>query len=330
MIAFAARELGLDPTFLVGGEVPQLGGNAGPGGGELLVAEADESDGSIEALRPLVAVVANVELDHHAHFSGEEELRALFAAWTLAVPATGAVVLGDGVDLPAQAPVARFGFDEAADWRISGLELEPGASGFWLDRPDGPPLHVRLAVPGAHNAQNAAGAIAALAVAPPALDAGDVAAVLGRFRGAGRRLEARGSVAGARIVDDYSHHPTEIEAAISAAHSLAGRVLVAFQPHLYSRTRHLAREFARALTSADAMCVTEIYPAREQPIDGVTGKLIVDAACELRPGAPIGWTPELDDAAAFLARRCRDGDAVVTIGAGDVGRVARRVLELLR
>jgi UDP-N-acetylmuramate--alanine ligase len=327
MIAYAAVELGLDPTFLVGGEVPQLGGNGGPGGGDLLVAEADESDGSLGLLQPLVAVVCNVELDHHAHFASERELWDLFAAWTAGVPAAGAVLLGDGVDLPAQAPVARFGFDEVADWRISGLELEPGGSGFWLDRPDGPPLQVRLAVPGAHNAQNAAGALAALALAAPAADAVDAAAALSRFRGAGRRLEPRGSVNGARIVDDYSHHPTEVEAAIAAARAeRPARLLICFQPHLYTRTAALADRFGAALAAADGVVVTDVYPAREQPIAGVTGELVADAVRRHRPGLPLVYVASLDDAAAILREHLRDGDLLLTVGAGDVRRVGDLLL----
>ena len=192
MIAYAATRLGLDPTWLVGGDVPQLGGNAGPGGGELLVAEADESDGSCALLRPQIALVTNIELDHHARFDSEQALRALFAEWVAGVPADGVVLLGDGVDLDAVAPRAWFGFDERADWRITAFEGNGGGSRFWLRVPSAPPVRVELELPGRHNAQNAAGAVAALVAA--GASAADAAAALREFEGAGRRFERRGSV----------------------------------------------------------------------------------------------------------------------------------------
>jgi UDP-N-acetylmuramate--alanine ligase len=246
MIAYAARQGGLDPTFLIGGDVPQLGGNAGPGGGSLLVAEGDESDGSLALLRPRVAVVLNVELDHHARFASQAELMELFRAWVADVPASGAVILHESVDLESDALVQRFGGGDV-DWQVSGIEPGPDGTGFWLRTPDGTPLHIVLSVPGAHNAGNAAAAIAALS-AGMGVEPADAAAALQGFRGAGRRFEPRGEVGGARIVDDYAHHPTEVEATIAAARAQgAGRVVVCFQPHLYSRTAALAGRFGRAL-----------------------------------------------------------------------------------
>lgn len=284
MIAFCLQRLGLDPAFLIGGEVSQLGGNAGTGEGWLVV-EGDESDRTVEQLRPEIAVVTNVELDHHTTFASRAELEEMFERWLAEVPKV-----------------------------VRGWEL-PAAS---LD----------LALPGEHNLRNAACALAALELC--GVSAGEAATVLAEFEGADRRLELVGEAGGVAVYDDYAHHPTEISAALAAGRGLGRRLLVAFQPHLFSRTRHLAREFAYALRAADAVCVTEIYPARERPVDGVSGKLVVDALAEQRPGASLGWMPELDAAARFLARRARPGDAVVTIGAGDVDRVAGRVLELLR
>ena len=325
MIAYAATRLGLDPTWLVGGDVPQLGGNAGPGGGDLLVAEADESDGSCSLLRPRIAVVTNIELDHHARFGSEDELRALFAAWVAGVPADGVVLLGDDVDLDAVAPRAWFGFEEQADWRVTAFEGNGGGSRFWLRVPSAPPVRVDLRLPGRHNARNAAGAVAALvaAGASPA----DAAAALRDFDGAGRRFERRGSVAGADIVDDYAHHPTELAAAIEAARAQSpGRVLVCFQPHLYSRTAALAGRFGEALAGADEAVVTEIYGAREEPVPGVTAKLVVDAVAERRPGMPLAYEPTLEDAADYLRERVRAGDMILTVGAGDVRRVGDLLL----
>ncbi|MBA3718075.1 MAG: UDP-N-acetylmuramate--L-alanine ligase [Actinobacteria bacterium] len=285
MIAYCLEKLGHDPAYLIGGEIPQLGGNAGVGEGWLVV-EGDESDRTVERLRPEIAAVTNVELDHHTTFSSQAELEEMFERWLADVPRV-----------------------------VRGWELEPAA--------------IELALPGRHNRRNAACALAVLELCGVARD--EAATVLGSFRGAGRRFELVGESRGVAVYDDYAHHPSEVEAAIEAAREASpGRVLAAFQPHLYSRTRHLAREFATALSSADAVCVTEIYAAREEQIGGVSGKLVVDAFAEVSPGATIGWTPELDDAASFLAGRAQEGDLVVTIGAGDVDRVARVLLELLR
>ena len=282
MIAYCLRELGRDPAWLIGAEVPQLGGNAGIGSGWLVV-EGDESDRTIELLRPRIAVVTNVDLDHHSSFASRAEVVDLFERWLENVPT---VVRGD--------------------------ELEPY---------DGP-----LSVQGEHNRRNAAAALAALSLLDVAH--ADAAPVLEGFTGAARRLERRGVAAGVEVYDDYAHHPAEIEATLAALRD-GGRLLVLFQPHLYSRTRHLTRELAAALAQADVVAVTDVYPAREKPVAGVTGKLVVDALTELRPGVPVAWTPTVDEGAAYLARRARPGDRIVTVGAGDVDRAAALALERL-
>jgi UDP-N-acetylmuramate--alanine ligase len=284
MIAFVLSRLGLDPAWLIGGEVPQLGGNAGAGEGWLVV-EGDESDRTVERLRPQIAVVTNVELDHHTTFSSQAELAEMLERWLVHVPEV-----------------------------VRGSELEPA--------------DVELALPGRHNRLNAASALAALEAA--GVDRGEAAAVLTEFRGAGRRFELVGEARGVFVYDDYAHHPSEVAAAVAAAREVSSaRVLVAFQPHLYSRTLHLAREFAQALSGADAVCVTEIYAAREEPLEGVSGKLVVDTLAEVRPGALIGWTPRLDDAVAFLATRAAPQDVALTLGAGDIDGAARRLVEVL-
>ena len=287
MIAFALDRLGLDPAFLIGGTVSQLGGNARAGEG-WLVAEGDESDRSLGLLRPRIAVVTNVELDHHATFASLAEVEALFEGWLASLGSGAAIVRGEDVE---------------------------------------PPPGLELAVPGEHNRRNAACAIAALDAAGVAPE--DSARVLAKFRGAGRRLEAKGAKGGVRVYDDYGHHPTEVAATLAAARSLAGggRVVVLFQPHLFSRTRHLAHELAVALADADASYVTDVYAAREEPLPGVTGKLVVDRLTELRPGMPVGWAPRLEDAAALVAAQARPGDLVLTVGAGDVDRAAPLIFE---
>jgi UDP-N-acetylmuramate--alanine ligase len=279
MIAFALAELGHDPAWLIGGEVPQLGRNAGAGDGWLVV-EGDESDRTVVQLRPEIGVVTNVELDHHATFATEAEVAELFDAWLERTPQV-----------------------------VRGWELEP--------------VEFALAVPGEHNRRNAAAALAALELA--GVDRAGAERALAAFRGVGRRFEHVGESAGVTVVDDYAHHPSEIAAAIAAARErTAGRVLVLFQPHLYSRTLHLAHEFGEALSAADAACVTEIYRAREEPVDGVGGKLVLDA---LRPGLRAGWAPTVEDGVRVIRAWARDGDLVLTLGAGDVDRAARELVE---
>jgi UDP-N-acetylmuramate--alanine ligase len=282
MIAFCLSELGLDPTFLVGGPVPQLGANARVGEG-WLVAEGDESDRSLELLRPEIGVLTNVDLDHHSTFASRGEVQALFEGW---LAQCGTVVRGD--------------------------ELEP--------------VTFELAVAGEHNRRNAAVALAALELA--GVDAPDAAAALAGFRGVGRRLELHGAAGGVTVYDDYAHHPAEIEATLAAARELHpdARIVALFQPHLYSRTRHLAAELAAALAKADAACLTDIYAAREAAVPGVTGKVVLRALAERRPGMWIGWAPAVDDAAEVVVREARDGDVVITMGAGDVDRAAAIIL----
>jgi UDP-N-acetylmuramate--alanine ligase len=282
MVAFCLQRLGRDPAWLIGGDVPQLGGNAGTGAGWLVV-EGDESDRTIASLRPRLAVVTNVDLDHHATFGSRAEVEALFENWLAEVPEV-----------------------------VRGEDLEPY---------DGP-----LGVRGEHNRRNAACAVAALERA--GVSRVEVEPVLADFAGAGRRLEHLGTVAGVEVIDDYAHHPVEVAATLQAVRD-GGRLLVLFQPHLYSRTRHLAHELGVALAVADVVAVTDVYPAREEPLPDVTGKLVVDALAETRPGMPLGWTPTVADGARFISRRARSGDRILTIGAGDVDTAGPRLLELL-
>jgi UDP-N-acetylmuramate--alanine ligase len=282
MISFCLHELGLDPAFLIGGPIPQLGSNARAGEG-WLVAEGDESDRSLELLRPAIGVLTNVDLDHHSTFVSRAEVEELFARW---LDGCGSAVRGDALE----------------------------------------PVSFELAVAGDHNRRNAAAALAALELA--GVDPAEAAGVLARFRGAGRRLEPRDTARGITVYDDYAHHPAEVEATLAAIREMHpdSRALVLFQPHLYSRTRHLAAELAAALSRADAVCLTEIYAAREEPVPGVTGKIVVNALARRRPGMWIGWAPELEHAGPMVARVARDGDVAVTMGAGNVDDAAAVIL----
>ncbi|HET7443763.1 MAG TPA: Mur ligase domain-containing protein [Solirubrobacterales bacterium] len=296
MTVWALREIGADPAFFIGGEVPELGedgaaANAGWGEGEWVVAEADESDGSFLDLKPEIAVVTNVEMDHHSRWGSLAELQGAFDRFTA----------------PARAVVE-----------------------FDLDSP-GPP-DLALAVPGDHNRLNARAALGAIAAA--GFDVEAVAAALAGFPGVKRRLERKGSRGPVSIYDDYAHHPTEVRAALSALReSNPCRLIAVFQPHLYSRTKALAEEFGAALTIADEAVVLDVYPAREEPVGelaGVSGLQVAEAAADRGGGMPVAWTPSADAAERFLVRgleRAGEGTVLVTIGAGDVFRLGEALVE---
>jgi UDP-N-acetylmuramate--alanine ligase len=314
MAAHVLLECGREPAFLIGGELRTAGTNAGWGEGKWAVIEADESDRSFLELDREVAVITNIELDHHSTYAGLGELRAAFAEF--AAPADRRV-LGPGVQLPVES--LSFGIDEG-DVRATRLELTPGGSRFTVD---GVPVVLRVL--GRHNVLNALAALAACRAA--GVDPPEAAPALASFTGASRRFEDHGTTAaGARVYDDYAHHPTEVRAALEAARTLEPKRLIAcFQPHLYSRTRKLAREFGRALALADVVVVMDVYPARERAEDfpGVSGLLVAAAAADAAGGRPVWWLPRSDDAKRMLTGELRDGDVLLTLGAGDVDWVAR-------
>ena len=311
MVVHALRRCGLDPGYLVGGEVRSTGSNAGWGGGVWLVVEADESDRSLLGLAPRVAVLTNAELDHHATYASQRDVDDTFRAF---LDLAEDVVLGDEPGL------TRFRGSVA---RPEDIELEPGGVRFTLDG-----VRVELPVPGVHNARNAATALAACRLA--GADPDQAAAALADFSGAGRRFERMGATAtGAQVVDDYAHHPTEVRATIAAARTLGPRRVVAiFQPHLFSRTRHQHREFGAALALADLVVVLDIYPARERAEDfpGVTGRMVAAAAADAAGGRRVAWLPGFDAAERFLRNELREGDLLLTLGAGDVDALGRRLV----
>ncbi len=320
MAAHALREAGRAPAFLIGGELRTAQTNAGWGTGEWAVIEGDESDRSFLKLDREVAVVTNMELDHHATYRGLAELREAFREFL--EPATSRVV-GAGLDLPGAEGTVTFGIDEGA-FRAERLELHPGGSRFVVED-----TTVDLRVPGRHNVLNALAALAACraaGLAPP-----DAAPALAGFTGAGRRFEEHGrSAAGALVYDDYAHHPTEVRATLEAARTLRpARLVACFQPHLFSRTRMLAREFGRALATADLVVVLDVYPARERAEDfpGVSGLMVAGAAADAAAGRPVWWLPQAEDAQRMLAAELRDGDLLLTLGAGDVDGLARALSE---
>jgi UDP-N-acetylmuramate--alanine ligase len=318
MAAHTLRECGRDPAFLIGGELRSAGTNAGWGEGEWAVIEGDESDRSFLKLAREVAVVTNMELDHHATYRSLGELTEAFADF--ARPAA-LRVLGPGVGLPGDGDRLTFGI-EAGDLRAEAVELTPAGSRFRVDG-----AHVELRVPGRHNVLNALAALAACRAA--GVEPEQAAPALAGFTGAGRRFEDHGTGSGgARIYDDYAHHPTEVRATLEAARTLEPRRLLAvFQPHLYSRTARLRREFGAALALADVVVVLEIYPARERAehYPGVSGRLVAAAAADAAGGRQVWWLPAMADAERMLRDELREGDLLLTLGAGDVDELARRL-----
>jgi UDP-N-acetylmuramate--alanine ligase len=315
MIVHALRGCGLDPAYVIGGELRCTGANAGWGSGEWIVIEADESDRSLLRFEPEIAVLTNAELDHHSTYASRLDLEQTFRTF-MARAASGAVVW-DRPELRALCPPQAVGYDAPEP------VLGPDGSRFqWRG------IEVRLSVPGAHNAINAAGALTAAALA--GADPATAAAALHDFRGAHRRFELLGrTAAGVSVYDDYAHHPTEVAAVLAAARTLAPRRVVAvFQPHLFSRTRALARPFGAALAAADVCAVLAVYPARERPEDfpGVQGSLIAAAAADAGAGKTVAWVPEFGDARRFLSGALRPGDLCVLMGAGNVDALGRSLL----
>jgi UDP-N-acetylmuramate--alanine ligase len=315
MAVHALRGCGLDPAYVVGGELRLTNSNAGWGTGDWIVIEADESDRSLLKLYPEIAVLTNAELDHHTTYSSLAELESTLARFM--ARAGERAVVWDRPRLRVLCPGGGVPFDARQP------QLSPQGSRF-----DWSGVSVSLSVPGAHNCLNAAGALTACALA--GADPAIAAAALADFRGARRRFELLGrTAAGAAVYDDYAHHPTEVAAALAAARTLRPERLVAvFQPHLYSRTRALAREFGVALAAADLVVVLAVYPARERQADfaGVDGRLIAAAAADAAPGAPIAWLPELAPARRFLERTLRAGDLCLLMGAGDVDSLGRSLV----
>ncbi len=344
MIAHSLRVAGVDPAFILGGELPGGGpqggaANAGWGEGGVIVAEADESDGSFLRLSPEVALITNVELDHHSHWGGEKELWEAFRRFCegserVVAPVADLGRLGGGngfalEDGPAGAASGR------AQLLATNIVPAEGGSSFEVEV-DGrsAPLRVRLAVPGHHNVANAVAALGAMQAAGAGSSLPDLdrlAAGLASFPGMARRLERKGGRGGALIYDDYAHHPTEVAACLAAARELPHKRLIAvFQPHLYSRTKALASRFGRALAAADVIGVLDVYAAREEPagdLAGVSGLDVARAAATSAAGRPVLWLETIETAERLLGPQLGPGDVLVTIGAGDVYRLGESLVE---
>ncbi|MFF1421221.1 UDP-N-acetylmuramate--L-alanine ligase [Streptomyces sp. NPDC058280] len=337
MLAVALTELGLDPSYAIGGDLAGPGTNARHGEGEIFVAEADESDRSFQKYDPEVAIVLNVELDHHANYASMDEIYESFETFVGKVVPGGTLVIAadqpGAVELAARVrdlstlKVVTYGEAATADVRVHKVTAR-GLTSEVTVLFDGRFLTFTVSVPGRHYAHNAVAALAAgVALGIPVHN---LASALGKYTGVKRRLQLKGEAAGVQVIDSYAHHPTEMTAdleAMRAAAAPGSRLLVVFQPHLFSRTQELATEMGQALTLADASVVLDIYPAREDPVPGVTSALIIDAA--EAAGAQVTAVHDKTTVPDVIAGMARPGDLVLTMGAGDVTDLGPDVLARL-
>ena len=340
MIAVVLEHADLDPTAVIGGRLSAFGSNARLGNGEYMVVEADESDRSFLKLTPWIAVLTNIDHEHLENYGSFEELQQAFLAFANRVPFHGAVVMcADDPLLGALQPrmtrrVITYGTDAAADISAEAIQLDAFRVRCRVRRRG---THetahevlgtLELSVPGRHNLQNALAAVAVGLELEIPFDR--IATALGWFRGVERRFQLRGDVGGVLVVDDYGHHPTEITAVLAAARAgRPSRVLAVFQPHRYTRTSQLLAEFAVALAAADAVVLTDIYAAGEDPIPGVTVDAVA-AAVRRSGSAPVHVARTLDEVGPLVAELACPGDLVLTLGAGSIGQVADRVVEELQ
>lgn len=333
MLAVTLSTLGLDPSYAIGGDLDAPGSNALHGDGDIFVAEADESDRSFHKYAPEVAIVLNVELDHHANYASMDEIYESFETFagkivpggTLVIAADqeGAAELTKRVRDLGELKVVTYGESEGSDLRIHKITPRGLTSEVTVVL-NGKFLTFTVSVPGRHYAHNAVAALAAgIALGIPAHN---LASAIGSYTGVKRRLQLKGEAAGVQVIDSYAHHPTEMTADLEAMRSAAGdaRILVLFQPHLFSRTQELGKEMGQALGLADASVVLDIYPAREDPIPGITSALIIDAAVDA--GADVRPVHDKGEAAAVIAGMTRPGDLVLTMGAGDVTDLGPQIL----
>lgn len=328
---------GADPSFLIGGELNEIGGNAHYGGGEYLVAEADESDGSLLCLSPRYAIVTNIDLDHLDYYESLEQTAEVFREFIGLIPGDGFVVTcGDdplaksvGADFARSGGrVFYYGRGTGNDYRFASEQSLTDGCGYdvYFGEEKLGPVVTRVA--GLHNIYNS---LAALALGHQlGFPFEDAAGGIAMFKGVRRRFELIGACDGIKVIDDYAHHPTEVRAVIGMASSLApSRVVVVFQPHRYSRSRMLAGAFGESFTGADLVVVTDVYGAGEEPEPGVTGRLIADSIIDKDPGRKLEYIPSRTDLAKSVVPMLREGDMVITMGAGDITRCAREILEIL-
>lgn len=332
MIGKIMTDAELDPTVIVGGIVSGKGTGASLGNGEYLVAEADEYDRSFLAMYPSMAVITNIEPEHLDCYDGQEDMENCFVTYMNRVPFYGLVIY------PADDPITTrlypritrasvsFGFDSGADYQAVDVDLKAGGSKFKLKRRNDLLGEINLKVPGRHNISNALSALAATMELEVPFEKAAVA--LGEFSGIQRRFEIKGTVNDIMVVDDYAHHQTEIRATLTTAKSFDRRVIVIYQPHLFTRTERFYKEFAEALNLADIALLVDIYPAREKPIPGVTSEMIEKYAQEKKFNK-IRYIGVKENCVAEIARISQPGDMIITMGAGTITQMAPALLERL-
>lgn len=327
MLTIALQGADLDPAFIVGGDLVDLERGAAVGSGDLLVVEADESDGTFIELESAAVIVTNVEPDHLEHYGGFEQLQAAFVQFVDQANGPSVVCVDDpGARrlLAGRDGVTTYGLDEVADWRIVDPLPTPVGVTFDVESPTNT-FRIALRQPGLHNARNATAALVMAVMLGG--DGQRVASALSSFGGVGRRFERRGEVAGITLVDDYAHLPTEVEAALQAASSTEpDRLVAVFQPHRYSRTEQLWSAFTDSFSLADVLFITEIYSSGEVPRPGISGSLIADDVAKAHPEADIRYVESLDDVVISLAQELRSGDLCLTLGAGDLTTIPDRVI----
>ncbi|MEU5296409.1 UDP-N-acetylmuramate--L-alanine ligase [Streptomyces umbrinus] len=334
MLAVSLSTLGLNPSYAIGGDLDAPGSNALHGEGEIFVAEADESDRSFHKYAPEVAIVLNVELDHHANYASMDEIYESFEMFADKIVPGGTLVITADHEgareltrrLSDDVKVVTYGESEDADVRVLSVVAQGLKSEVTVEL-DGSPLTFTVSVPGRHYAHNAVAALAAGAAL--GIPAAELAPAIASYTGVKRRLQLKGEAAGVQVIDSYAHHPTEMTADLEAMRAAAGdaRILVVFQPHLFSRTQELGKEMGESLALADASVVLDIYPAREDPIPGVTSELIIEAA--RAAGADVTPAKDKADVPAVVAGMAKPGDLVLTMGAGDVTDLGPEILTRL-
>jgi UDP-N-acetylmuramate--alanine ligase len=328
MVATILQKSGLDPTYLIGGGLNDSGTNARHGTDSVAVAESDESDGSFLLLHPSIAVVTNMEVDHVDYWRSLDALRDGFTRFLDGVTDAGTIIV-PATDPTLVAVANRTGrnvltFDGEGDVRADEIDLGSDGASFVLTAAAGS-VPVQLMVPGRHNISNALAAAAA--AIGHGIELGVVADGLNSYQGVERRFETRGRSGGVTVIDDYAHHPTEVRATLAAARQGPWhRVIAVFQPHRYSRTAAFVQEFGGAFSDADQVVITDVYGAGEAPVPGVTGKLVADAVSSAHPGRLVAYFPHRAELISYLAVRVRPGDAVFTLGAGDITSVGEELI----
>ena len=331
MLSLVLVEAGLDPSFIIGGDLNEIGSGAVWDEGEWFVIEADESDRTFLSLGAEVALVTNIEPDHLETYDNDPaQLVAAFDDFADAAQTVVACLDDEGSAALAGRPgVVTYGTEDGADFRMIDIEPRRSSIAFSLEHAGEVLGRIELPTPGLHNARNAAGAAATAITIGAPFDA--AARALGRFGGVARRFEFRGESDGATFVDDYAHLPTEVAAAVGAARDGDwNRVVCVFQPHRYSRTAALWADFADAFVDADVVVLTDIYSAGETPRPGISGKLLVEAVLDAHPRTDVVWLPRLDDVEQWLVQRLAPGDLCLTLGAGDLTQIPDSVIDRRR